>query len=558
MGETNAGVNVRVCVLNVCGINSKINNGFILDYVNNFDVLCLSECKTSQDDLLSNFITHNAKKVATKHRYPGVHGLQVYIRTELSPRCMLINDDELESKFIMWIKINNTFILGNAYLPHEASKHYHSDLFDELAIDICNLKSKFELPIMIVGDFNSRTGELDDFLLNDNFLDQFEDSDDVSIFKENNIPIQRSNCDRSINNNGRRLIELCKTHSLCIMNGRLGDDRGIGAFTCDDASVIDYVIASPELFKNVVDFKIDEFDSLLSDKHSPINFTIMAEVLTSEPEREKPDTNIKTKTSCKWDREKQEEFADIISRTDTDDIYELLNNEANDLGIICSSRINILASRIGEILTKSAKDLGMIKTIKLKPHPEHLKHPKWYNENCKMSKRRYKRIKYSNADKTLKREAAKIHKKMIKREKIQYEKQLQIKLKSLKSKNPRDYWSLLTGKKTSKTSNKLNTNDFATHFQSLLEVENQEVEDPVLNTSTDANQEINLPISIQEVKKHLAKLKNGKAHGIDNILNEYLKHMPDNLIDIITRFFNVVLDSGQVPESWTIGLIQGW
>ena len=53
----------------------------------------------------------------------------------------------------MWVNVNDSFILGNAYFPHEASKHYQSDLYDDLAIDICNLKSKYELPIIIVEGF---------------------------------------------------------------------------------------------------------------------------------------------------------------------------------------------------------------------------------------------------------------------------------------------------------------------------------------------------------------------------------------------------------------------
>ena len=266
--------------MNVCGINSKVNFGILLDYSNNFDILCLSETKTDEINLLNNFITYNAKKVSEKHRYSGVHGLQIYIREELSANCTLLQDKDLQSNFIMWVKVFDSFILGNCYIPHEASKHYQVDLFDDIAIDICCLKSKFDMPIILTGDLNSRTGSLEDFILEDLNNDPLNDLADITpmssayILEDQGIPLRRYNCDAGVNNNGRRIIELCRVHDLSIMNGRVGADRGVGAFTCADASVIDYVIASPQLFKHVQKFEIDKFDSLLSDKHCPVNVTL--------------------------------------------------------------------------------------------------------------------------------------------------------------------------------------------------------------------------------------------------------------------------------------------
>jgi hypothetical protein len=36
---------------------------------------------------------------------------------------------------------------------------------------------------------------------------------------------------------------------MFIVNGRVGNDKNIGRFTCRNASVVDYCITSPELLK---------------------------------------------------------------------------------------------------------------------------------------------------------------------------------------------------------------------------------------------------------------------------------------------------------------------
>ena len=40
------------------------------------------------------------------------------------------------------------------------------------------------------------------------------------------------------------------------------------------------------------------------------------------------------------------------------------------------------------------------------------------------------------------------------------------------------------------------------------------------------------------------------------MLNEYFKNAPQALISTVTKLFNLVLDSGIVPSTWAIGLIQ--
>ena len=141
-------------------------------------------------------------------------------------------------------------------MPYEGSKYHHPDIFEELSLDICNIKSKYDsIPLMLIGDFNSRTGLLSDIMIQDQndpmdeYNCNFDHPNIISILNSSNIPINRNNEDKKfINNNGRKLIEMCKCHELCIANGRIGADKGIGHKTCGNKSTIDYLICTPDIF----------------------------------------------------------------------------------------------------------------------------------------------------------------------------------------------------------------------------------------------------------------------------------------------------------------------
>ena len=70
------------------------------------------------------------------------------------------------------------------------------------------------------------------------------------------------------------------------------------------------------------------------------------------------------------------------------------------------------------------------------------------------------------------------------------------------------------------------------------------------------NEHINRPFTQDEVVILIKKLKNKKACGIDNVINEYLKNSPTDLIVLIVKMFNLVLLSGIVPTDWCIGIIK--
>ena len=93
--------------------------------------------------------------------------------------------------------------------------------------------------VLLMGDFNARTKNKQDFLEEDKFLmHHFEfDKGMISHFSVSSIldqcklPKKCTSQDKVINNEGNKLIDICKSNKLFILSGRCGTDKNIGAMT---------------------------------------------------------------------------------------------------------------------------------------------------------------------------------------------------------------------------------------------------------------------------------------------------------------------------------------
>ena len=69
---------------------------------------------------------------------------------------------------------------------------------------------------------------------------------------------------------------------------------------------------------------------------------------------------------------------------------------------------------------------------------------------------------------------------------------------------------------------------------------------------SDKNPRLNEPFKDQDKIKAIKQLKNNKAAGHDQILDNFFKKSPLTFIPIYTRFFNLLLAAGQVPDDWCL------
>jgi len=82
---------------------------------------------------------------------------------------------------------------------------------------------------------------------------------------------------------------------------------------------------------------------------------------------------------------------------------------------------------------------------------------------------------------------------------------------------------------------------------------NEEIEADFPDINIERN--LNAEITEDEISKAIKCLKNGKATGLDNISNEYLNHSVPFLLPLLTKMFNLVLNSGIIPDSYQISSI---
>ena len=85
-----------------------------------------------------------------------------------------------------------------------------------------------------------------------------------------------------------------------------------------------------------------------------------------------------------------------------------------------------------------------------------------------------------------------------------------------------------------------------------------DINDTVPNTDIDdnsTNEEINSPITVDDIIEAVKILKNNNYPGNDDLLNEHLKSSLHLMLPIYLKLFNIILDSGVVPDTSLIGNI---
>ena len=168
------------------------------------------------------------------------------------------------------------------------------------------------IPILFTGDFNDRTAEKDDSFIDDGNMNlEFISIPNTFV----NLP-KRRNCDKVLNSHGEKIIHLCHTLDLKILNGRMIGDA-IGNFTHLNAnkgeSTIDYSICNKSLHECVDNFMVLPLNEL-SD-HSKIVTVFKYKVITHNLEQDK----YKWKplgVKYKWDKNNKKKFIDALKNSD--------------------------------------------------------------------------------------------------------------------------------------------------------------------------------------------------------------------------------------------------
>lgn len=559
--------NLKFLAINTCGLRSKLNYPEFVELIHSYDIIGVQETKLDDLDSLQlpgyEIICQNRKKLS---RYRS-GGTALIVKSSIFP---FIKTHESKSKLIQWFSISNRLtrlntdiLCGIVYIPPYGSKYSHEDPYLEIHTEYSSFCSDIE-NVILFGDFNSRTACLDDFVIVDDFISRQQNDD--TLYSESmqvldcllkcNLPINRRSADPVTNAYGKQLIEFCQSNDLFIINGRLGQDFIDPKLTCKDRSTIDYFICSPKFIEYLCDFNVLDFSPFFSDSHCGVDLMINIKCKTDNQNLNQNNLCEESKPQL-WNSEKANIFPENCNINKIRSINEKLESMRN--GNILKSDVDSVATDIENVFQEACiETFGIHKS---RPHSVKKIHKPWFNYECRNARNSYHNARKiynrnkSEQNKTLLKTVSKAYKntmsiniKRHKNEKIE-------KLRRIKSSNPKEFWRILNDENCNQAST-APLNDLYNFFKNLnskttyTQTNNLNEEIP-----NQVNEEINQPITENEILQAVKSLKMNKAAGIDQILNEHIKSSINIMLPTYTKLFNIVFDTGLLPDSWLLGNI---
>lgn len=451
-----------------------------------------------------------AKKIA---RFGRAIGGGLYgVRKSLSSLGITYSFETMETFDIITLKDSHscTFTLLPLYIRGES---WHQE-FDEFRDFVTN--STLVNPILL-GDLNIRIGEHQQFM-DTIFTETFSAGLNV-----------RKSKDKIINNKGNTFMNFCEDYSVFVLNGTTRGDED-GEFTYINTmgqSVNDICAISLDMLPYVDRFEVDA--QKWSD-HMPIVLTLNVSVKSVAKA-------MKLLPKMKWKQDKKEEY------------QNKLNN-------------NIVARKeIAEEL--NIKDLTeiIVASHTTEQHQNQDKvNSKWYNQECRRARDKsfkcLNTFRHTNSleDKEIYLESNKYYRNLCKQKQKEYYDLLDLRINQVQESG--QWWSIakeIRGQHFG-TGTGVSASDFRSYFQSLLN-HPQEASDIQYARNLIHDDELDSPISVEEVKQILAKVKPEKAAGEDRIPYEFFVHASDLFLKELTEVFNRMFTEGTVDQCFEKSII---
>ena len=349
------------------------------------------------------------------------------------------------------------------------------------------------------------------------------------------------------------MIDFCIDNNLLIINGRGNDSSG--CVTCKNISTVDYFLSSPSLFSKFESLYVHDFCDLFSDSHNPVSLKVNVGKF-----------NIDNYSSCNnmdktklWDAEKIQSF---LRNFNDDDITNLCRqiDYLKSSGSASQGDINQIVDSLNDMYISNCRSsFGTTSTSSKRSALA--SRSQWFNKHCKLARHKFHnaqhlyKLRKSHQNKRNLKTCSKTYKKTLHQEQIRYKNAKIAELRKIKKAEPRKFWRFLNG--TRKCEIKLELDKAHDYFSKINHCQETETSDINLNFEPNENEEINIPITLEEIKKAARILKNNKSSGIDMILNEHIKHSLElpHIQQLYLKLFNLVFDTGHIPEAWSIGKI---
>ena len=265
-----------------------------------------------------------------------------------------------------------------------------------------------------------------------------------------------------------------------------------------------------------------------------------------------------------WSSDKKEDFDKNIDISAVKDIEQVLDGlQIMSNTDICQENIDLVVDMIGEVFCSSADVCKMVKqkcanSTSRKFKRKSVNKP-WFTDECEQQRKRLFAARNRAKNRCIKvshevKIESKVYRSMLKKSLGLHFKNINQNLKRMSFTDPQAFWNML--KSTPRDVESLNLESFMKHFRNLNEgpIISIEEESELKGYNTVVNDELNMPITLNEIQQCVIQLKNNKTCGEDLIKNEFLKSTFHIFSKIYVKLFNVILDTGIVPQKWLEGI----
>ena len=248
------------------------------------------------------------QRLAKRGRLSG--GISIYIKKEVA-RYSSINQ-ERSRDYKVWLLYDNQYeqiAMAFLYNPPRQSNFSDLDFFDKLEDDVAYWRDIGVEKLLLLGDFNSRTGTLADQVWeggeDGNAREPIPEYYERALLE---LP-DRINWDHVEDQNGKEMVNFVKATSLAILNGRITPELS-NCFTYISAtgkSVNDSVVASHRIYPSIS--RMEVVHDTYRSPHFPLSIDLELSSTFSEQscQNERDGKGFKIKR-YQWEEEKAPSF----------------------------------------------------------------------------------------------------------------------------------------------------------------------------------------------------------------------------------------------------------
>ena len=589
-------VKFGICFYNIHGLTTdKLSDDLLGSFFKKFSLVLLCETwlaksQTDEFDILDGYSFYNFNR---KCRHPNAirdsGGLGVYVNKSFEHGIQFTStvDDIISTmkldKDVFGLPFH--IFISNCYIVPSNSTHLVDDPFAIVEQELAGIpKGQGSLTFL---DSNAHTHISSDFTLecdgSDGTLntlippDDSSDSDLIAnLYQGGRLERASSDC-RPLNSHGHDFIQMCKSSRKLILNSRIaGNDykQGKGTHYNPDGTsgVLDYVIASPNLFEFITRF--DVHDKFPESDHCPISLEFpidMSRTSAPKPVDSRPNINVK------WGL--YDQF--VWNKSDLPKIEKIFEGKASSLdytsfleSMSSNESTNDVARSFNTFFIKSCKQAVKTKRSR-KLRKRKYRRLNFFDKEC--SKKRIDAIiagscVITHSDQVNLSRKTKAYKACIQRKKRQKKNERKMNLMKIFEKDAASIWAELKDSDTNVIDSGLR-NSFFDHFENLgvntdkagfdeeylKEVESFLMEydcNGLVDHEIDGliSPILNQNFSIEEVEHAIGCLKNKKSPGTDSIPAEFVKCCKHSLLPDLHQMFNFILEKREFPQSWAEGL----